>query len=88
MPGRPGRLKPPEVLPTTSASHRDEVRVVLDILDDITATVEDVRGKRHVFSILTPIFGKTAWDGAMRCLKAECSWILGFVTNAVFCIVV
>lgn len=42
MPGRPGRLKPPEVLPTTCASHRDEVRVVLDILDNITATVEDV----------------------------------------------
>jgi hypothetical protein len=41
MSRRPGRLKPPEV-PTTPASHRDEVRVVLDMLDDITATTEDV----------------------------------------------
>ena len=29
-------------MPTTSASHRDEVRVVVDMLDDITATVEDL----------------------------------------------
>jgi hypothetical protein len=41
---RPGRLKPPDV-PTPldrSASHRDQVRVVLDMLDDITATTKDV----------------------------------------------
>jgi hypothetical protein len=38
---RPGRLKPPEVAMSLdcSASHRDEVRVVLDI---ITATTKDV----------------------------------------------
>jgi hypothetical protein len=40
----PGRLKPPEV-PTSldrTASHRDEVKVVLDMLDVITATTKDV----------------------------------------------
>jgi len=41
MQGRLGRLKPPEV-PTTPASYRDEVRAVLDMLDDITATTKDV----------------------------------------------
>jgi hypothetical protein len=41
MSRRLGRLKPPDV-PTTPASHRDEVRVVMDILDDITATTENV----------------------------------------------
>jgi hypothetical protein len=44
MSRHPGRLKPPDVpMPLDrSASHRDEVRVVLDMLDDITATTKDV----------------------------------------------
>jgi hypothetical protein len=44
MSQRPGRLKPPGV-PTSldsSASHRDDLRVVLDMLDVITATTKDV----------------------------------------------
>jgi hypothetical protein len=52
MSRRPGRLKPPEG-PTSldpSASHRDEVRVVLDMLDDIIATTKDVvREEAHFF---------------------------------------
>jgi hypothetical protein len=44
MSRRPGRLKPPEISTSldSSASHRDEVRIVMDMLDDITATTRDV----------------------------------------------
>jgi hypothetical protein len=48
MSWRPGRLKPPEV-PTFS--HRGEVRVVLHMLDVITATTKDViREEARFFS--------------------------------------
>ena len=48
---RPGRLKPPEVPISIdhSASHRDEVRVVLDMLDVITATTKDVIREARFF---------------------------------------
>jgi len=55
MSRRPGRLKPPEI-PTSldpSASHRDEVRVVLDMLDDIIATTKDVVREEARFMLRT-----------------------------------
>jgi hypothetical protein len=60
MSRRPGRLKPPEV-PTSldpSASHWDEVRVVLDMLDDIIATTKDVVREEARFFIPMPIFAR------------------------------
>lgn len=41
---RRGRLKPPNILtsPDSSISHRDELRFVLDMLDTITDTTEDI----------------------------------------------
>jgi len=61
MSRRPGRLKPPEA-PTSlalSASHRDEVRAVLDMLDDITTTTDVVREEAR-FSHADPnIFEET-----------------------------
>ena len=61
---RPGCLKPPEVPISLdhSASHRDEVRVVLDMLDEITATTKDVIREARFFQTDANICEETYRD--------------------------